>query len=102
MTSTALTTTTAPDAELWAAMRKADSARLAEAIAEAAEVAHRGADVDARRSGSVPAAVRRLAPNTCRQRGLGAPEIRGLAGRSPPAIPCRRRGRLRRAPLHDG
>ena len=41
---------------------------LATAIAEAAEVAHRGADVDARRSGNVPAAVWRLAPNTCRQR----------------------------------
>ena len=42
---------------------------LAPAIREAGDMALQGADTAARRSGSVPSAVRRLAPSTCRLRG---------------------------------
>lgn len=44
-------------------------AGFADAIREAAVVAMRGASEDERRAGTVPAAVRRLAPSTCRLRG---------------------------------
>ena len=47
----------------------ATAASFPAAVREAAEVALRGASEDARRAGAVPAAVRRLAPSTCRLRG---------------------------------
>ncbi|MCY3547468.1 MAG: tyrosine-type recombinase/integrase [Gemmatimonadetes bacterium] len=55
------------------------------AIRAAAEVARRGADEAARRAGSVPEAVRRLSPATCRQRASQLARFAAFVESSNPA-----------------